>query len=65
MSSIWRCTESGSKETESMIKGVSSWLSYRIVLNTASGWTFVVNDGDGRNSDREMGRQCGMIDKIK
>ena len=59
MSSIWSRTDSGYKEKDSRIKGVASWVLYITVLNTVYGWKFMVNDGGGRDSERDRGRCCG------
>ena len=55
MSSIWRCTASGSNDTEARIKGVYSSLLGRTVFNTVSGWNFVVNDDSGHGRERRGG----------
>ena len=68
MSSIWRRAAFRSKETESIIKGVGSWVFYRTVLKSVACWVLMVNYGSGRNNNMggsELWEEVDMSYKLK
>ena len=40
---------------------MASQVLYRTVLNTVSGWTFMVNKVSDLNIERERGMHCGKM----